>query len=80
MITFIAVVLDFCLTGSIIYMLYHDYKLKKSGSTEKPLKKKWQYWVSIFALFCVMGVVVSFDNTAQNENSSDVAKLKRKSK
>ena len=83
MITFIAVVLDFCLTGSIIYMLYHDYKLKKSGSTEKPLKKKWQYWASIFALFCVMGVVVSFDNTdntAQNENSSDVAKSKRKKK
>lgn len=83
MLTFILVVLDYCLIGSIIYMLYHDYKLKKSGSTERPLKKKWQYWVSIFALFCVIGVATSFDNTdntAQNENSSDVAKSKRKKK
>ena len=83
MLTFILVVLDYCLIGSIIYMLYHDYKLKKSGSTERPLKKKWQYWVSIFALFCVIAVATSFDNTdntAQNENSSDVAKSKRKKK
>lgn len=83
MITFIIVVLDFCVTGSIIYMLYHDYRLKKSGSTEKPLKKKWQYWLSIFALFCVIGVTASFDNTdttAQNENSSDTAQSKRKKK
>lgn len=83
MITFIIVVLDFCVTGSIIYMLYHDYRLKKSGSTEKPLRKKWQYWLSIFALFCVIGVAASFDNTdttAQNENSSDTAQSKRKKK
>lgn len=83
MITFIIVVLDFCVTGSIIYMLYHDYRLKKSGSTEKPLKKKWQYWLSIFALFCVIGVAASFDNTdttAQNENSNDTAQSKRKKK
>ena len=76
---FLTVILDLCFFGAIFYMLYHDHKLKKSGSTEKPLKKKWQYWAFVLVTFFGTGMAASFSDTEYTNNESATYQSKRDS-
>ena len=76
---FLTVILDLCFFGAIFYMLYHDHKLKKSDSTEKPLKKKWQYWAFVLVTFFGTGMAASFSDTEYTNNESATYQSKRDS-
>ena len=67
---FLMVILDLCFFGAIFYMLYHDHKLKKTGSTDKPLKKKWQYWAFVLVTFFGTGMAASLSDTGYTDNES----------
>lgn len=76
---FLTVILDLCFFGAIFYMLYHDHKLKKSDSTEKPLKKKWQYWAFVLVTFFGTGMAASFSDTEYTNNESATYQSKQDS-